>query len=248
MVGVQLTSFGSEFNLRVLRNGKHTVSIYNQTQENNINYFKFAGLTGNSFLLTVKDQFTNQVIFNNYVQIPEGSAVNAELDLNNNLNILTTNYPNTGYNGTVGTVNYGGSAYGNTSGTYGNYPSNNNHCGTNYGNGNGHDHHGNSHHSNTSYNNNYGNSTYFNQLLVNLNNEGFDSNRLKSAKAYANANMLSANQINEIAKTFTFDSNRLSWAKYAYQKCYDKQNYFLLQNSFMFSSNYNELLDYISNQ
>lgn len=251
MVVIQLTSFGSEFNLRILRNGKHTVSIYNQTQTNNVNYFQFAGLTGSSFLLTVKDQFTNEVIFNNYVNIPEGSTVNAELDTYNNLNIKNTNYPtNTNNGGTIGNVNYGGSQNGYGNNGYGNNAyGNDNHCGTNHGNHNNNgNHYGHNNPNNPHYNNNYNNNTYFNQFITNLKNEGFDSNRLKSAKAYANANMLSAAQVNEIAKTFTFDSNRLTWAKYAYNKCYDKQNYFLLEDSFTFSSNYNDLLNYISNQ
>lgn len=244
MVGIQLTSFGSELKLRVLRNGKHTVSIYNQTQSNNVNYFQFAGLTGNSFLLTVKDQFTNEVIFNNYIQIPEGSTMNAELDGNNNLNIKPANTTNNESNETIGTVNYGNS----NTGYYSNNNNNQNGSACSSGNHNGYNHSGQNHNTgHYNWNNNYNNSGYFEQFILNLKNESFDSERLKSAKTYAASNKLSANQINSIATTFTFDSNRLSWAKYAYNKCYDKQNYFLLKNSFDFTSNYDELLDYISN-
>ncbi len=92
------------------------------------------------------------------------------------------------------------------------------------------------------------NNQYFNQFVSSLRSESFDSNRLQNAKVYASQRNLSANQIKEIAATFTFDSNRLDWAKAAYNSCYDKGNYFLLRETFTFSSSYSDLQDYISVQ
>lgn len=257
VVAVQLTSFASEFTLRVLRDGKHTVSLHNQTQSNNVNYFRFYGLTGNSFLLTVKDQFTDEVIFNNYVQIQDGANVQAELDQNKNLIIKSNNAPSNEYNSTVGTVSYSNSNSSYYQNSMNNMSSNNMSCGyqgcTHHGNNpHTHQHNGNNNWGaqnnwNNNCNNNWNNSGYFDQFINTLKNENFDSERLKSAKNYAAANMLSASQINAIAETFTFDSNRLSWAKAAYHRCYDRQNYFLLKNSFDFNSNYEELLDYTAN-
>ena len=220
MVVIQLPSFGSELKLRILKNGKFTVSIYNQTQTNNVNYFQFAGLTGCSYLLTVQDQFSHQTVFSNYVQIPEGTLVNAELDGNGTLNIRSTEQlfgsnPGNG-NNSVGNVNYNGNHHGGNHHGYGNPQMNNN--------------------------------LYFQQFLVQLQNESFDSNRLNNALAYVSMNPVSTTQIREISKTFTFDSNRLDFAKRAYQSCYDKQNYFLLRDSFTFDSNYNSLMHYISHQ
>lgn len=159
LVVVQLTSFASELNLRVIRNGQHSVTIYNQTQTNNSNYYQFFGLNGSSFLLTVTDQWSNQVLFNNYVQIPQGSIVNAELDLNGNLNILSTQYGNTVPGGTVGTfgnVNYGNSGN--------NCPGNNNYAHHHPNNGFGNGYYGN----NTGWN---GNNQYFNQFVQQLQQE-----------------------------------------------------------------------------
>jgi len=89
---------------------------------------------------------------------------------------------------------------------------------------------------------------YFQHFIESLKNESFDSNRLQMIDNYLANTMVAASQINEMAKTFDFDSNRLTFAKNAYKKCYDPQNYFLLQNTFQFSSNYQTLTKWISEQ
>jgi hypothetical protein len=85
----------------------------------------------------------------------------------------------------------------------------------------------------------------FQQFLNMLNQESFDSKKLTEAKKYADKTMMSSQQITEVAKLFSFDSNRLDWAKYAYKKCYDPANYFLLKPVFSFQSNYRILEEYI---
>ncbi len=103
---------------------------------------------------------------------------------------------------------------------------------------------------NTGYenNNNYGNGNQdvnFQVFLQLLKNDSFDSGKLDKAKKYIDKTTLSASQITEINNTFSFDASKLDWAKYAYSKCYDKQNYFLLKPSFTFSTSYSDLEDYI---
>lgn len=93
-------------------------------------------------------------------------------------------------------------------------------------------------------NNNTGNSGYA-EFIKLLKEESFDSGKLDRGKKYVSKTTLSAAQIAEIAALFSFDSNRLDWAKYAYQYCFDKQNYFLLKSSFSFSTNYSELEKFI---
>lgn len=220
LVVVQLTSFASEFNLRVLRNGQHTVAISSQSQTNNTNFFQFYQLQGTSFLLTVKDRWTNAILFNNYVTIPENQRVQAELDLNGTLRILesATIYNSGEFVGNVAYENNFGYPVPNN----GNNPYHN-HCGTPSN-----------------------NSPYFNQFLNQLSNESFDSKRLEKAKNYAKQTYLSTHQIKQIAMLFSFDSSRLSWTKFAYNRCADKMNYFILEDAFTFSSNYNELMHTIS--
>lgn len=116
----------------------------------------------------------------------------------------------------------------------------NNNCNSGYGWGrNAHYHH----HRDR---NNYGYSqSKFNQIIAVFRAESFDSNRLKSATLFAKQQPLKVVQIKQITDLFTFDSNRLKFAKSAYQNCIDKQNYILLRSSFDFASNFNDLLDYI---
>ena len=78
-----------------------------------------------------------------------------------------------------------------------------------------------------------------------LKDDSFDSGKLDKAKKYIDKTTLSASQITEINTKFSFDASKLEWAKYAYSKCYDKQNYFLLKPSFTFSTSYSDLEDYI---
>jgi hypothetical protein len=85
----------------------------------------------------------------------------------------------------------------------------------------------------------------FNLFLLALEEEGFDSKKLIKAKNYVDKTAISAQQVNTIAKQFSFDSNRLDWAKYAYQNCSDKANYFLLEKTFDFHSNYLDLEKYM---
>lgn len=72
-----------------------------------------------------------------------------------------------------------------------------------------------------------------------------DSNKLRMAKNYVASNPLTSEQIAGISREFSFDNNRLDFAKHAYANCYDKSNYFLLKDTFTFSSNYNSLLNHI---
>ncbi|MDF3029230.1 MAG: hypothetical protein K0S23_3537 [Fluviicola sp.] len=222
----------SELLLRINRKGQFIVSASSQTQTNNFNTYQFYNLYGGTTQVKVVDKLNGQVIFKNNLHIPEGYQLIAELDIYGTMTIVANNplaNSNGGWSNNVGTINYGN---GNYSG--GNQ---NNHCGTypNYQ-GDGY------------YNQGQSTNNYFNQFVTSLRNESFDSNRLQNAKVYAAKTNLSANQIKEIAATFTFDSNRLDWAKAAYGSCYDKGNYFLLRETFTFSSSYSDLQDYISVQ
>lgn len=235
----------SEFILRVNRQGQFIVSASNQTQANTVNTYRFYELFGGMTQVKVVDKLNGQVLFKNNLNIPEGMQVIAELDAYGTMTIVANNplttYNNNGgwnnNNNNVGTVNYGNNYGGGYYG--GSYPNtNNNHCGTPHPGYQGDGY----------YNQGQLANNQFNQFVASMKAESFDSNRLKNAKVYAAKMNLSAQQIKEIAATFTFDSNRLDWAKAAYSSCYDKGNYFLLRDSFTFASSYNDLQDYVSIQ
>lgn len=74
--------------------------------------------------------------------------------------------------------------------------------------------------------------------------ESFDSSRLKLAKQIIKTNPMSVYQIMGICKLFSFESNKLDFAKYAYRHCTDRNRYFMLNEVFNFESSKRELRDY----
>lgn len=117
---------------------------------------------------------------------------------------------------------------------------------------------------NNNYNNNYnsygGNGNFngnnfstnnlngndFAALRATLMSQSFDDTRLTIAKQALQNKMLSANQVAELVKLFTFESNKLDFAKYAYQSTYDKDRYFVINNEFTFSSSIDDLNNFIN--
>lgn len=70
---------------------------------------------------------------------------------------------------------------------------------------------------------------------------GFDETKLSTAKEIAGANCLYAAQVAEICKLFGFEETKLDFAKYAYKRCIDPQNYFKVNTVFGFDSSKEEL-------
>lgn len=78
-----------------------------------------------------------------------------------------------------------------------------------------------------------------------ISKESFDSSKLNLAKQVVSSNPMSSNQILGICKLFSFESNKLEFAKYAYPFCTDKNKYFLLNEAFSYESSKRELNDFI---
>jgi len=79
-----------------------------------------------------------------------------------------------------------------------------------------------------------------------LSNESYDNTRLKIAKQIASSNLLSVNQIKRICQLFSFENNKLEFAKFAYDSCIDQNNYFKLNEVFKFESDKQQLNSFIS--
>lgn len=88
----------------------------------------------------------------------------------------------------------------------------------------------------------------FNAALATIKKQSFEETRLKTAKQVINDNCLNVDQIIQIANTFSFEDNKLEFAKYAYDYCTEPKNYFKLNGIFSFSSNVDELSDYIQSR
>lgn len=88
----------------------------------------------------------------------------------------------------------------------------------------------------------------FNAALATVKKQSFEDTRLKTAKQVITANCLNVDQIIQIANTFNFEDNKLEFAKYAYDYCIEPRNYFKLNGIFSFSSNVDELSDYVQSR
>lgn len=88
----------------------------------------------------------------------------------------------------------------------------------------------------------------FNAALATIKKQSFEDTQLKTAKQVIAANCLNVDQIIQIANTFNFEDNKLEFAKFAYDYCIEPRNYFKLNGIFSFSSNVDELSDYVQSR
>ena len=86
----------------------------------------------------------------------------------------------------------------------------------------------------------------FNDLCKMINNTPYSSTKMTIAKQACSITCISAEQVREICRLFSFDSDRLTFAKYAFDHCYDRRNYFKVNDVFTFTSSVNELNRYIN--
>lgn len=80
-----------------------------------------------------------------------------------------------------------------------------------------------------------------------ISKESFDSSKLTLAEQVVSSNLMTASQILGICKLFSFESNKLAFAKYAYEYCVDRNKYFLLNDAFTYESSKRELNEFIQN-
>jgi len=92
----------------------------------------------------------------------------------------------------------------------------------------------------------YMNDLDFSGLKASIDRISFDSSKLSMAQQAASSNVLTSVQVFEILELFTFESTKLSFAKYAYPFVYDPNKYYIVNNAFTFSSSIESLNNYIS--
>lgn len=85
----------------------------------------------------------------------------------------------------------------------------------------------------------------FNTAKSSISKQAFAETKMKTAKQILNANCLSVEQIIEVMDLFSFEENKLDFAKAAYLKCVDKSQFFMVNDAFSFSSSVDELTDFI---
>ncbi len=80
----------------------------------------------------------------------------------------------------------------------------------------------------------------FNAALNQVKKATFEDSKLTIAKQVFMYNCLTTDQICAMSKEFTFEETMLEFAKYAYDYCYDRRNYFKVNDVFTFSSSIDE--------
>lgn len=85
----------------------------------------------------------------------------------------------------------------------------------------------------------------FAMLKATIESKSFESSKLQIAKQALTGNTFSSAQVTELLMLFDFESTKLEFAKHAYHKVADKQNFYLVNNAFSFASSIDELNQYI---
>lgn len=75
---------------------------------------------------------------------------------------------------------------------------------------------------------------------------GWDDGKLSTAKTILNTNYVTTDQVIEICKLFSWDDNKLAFAKYAFKKTVDNNNYFRVNAVFDWDSNKQALNNYVN--
>lgn len=90
--------------------------------------------------------------------------------------------------------------------------------------------------------------TDFQTAINSIKSKSFEDSKLSIAKQITGSNCLLSSHVKDIMKTFSFESTRLEFAKFAYKYTYDKGNYFKVNDAFQFESSIDELNEFISNK
>lgn len=89
--------------------------------------------------------------------------------------------------------------------------------------------------------NRYGSYSQYEDLIYQLRNTSFESDRIIIAKQAIRGNSYSSDQIGGIMMEFSYESSRLDIAKFAYGFCLDPENYYQVNSAFQYSSSIDEL-------
>lgn len=88
----------------------------------------------------------------------------------------------------------------------------------------------------------------FANALRSVSSKSFDDEKATIAKQITGSNCLTADQAKAMMMQLSFESAKLDYAKFAYNKTYDIGNYYKLNDAFDFSSSVDELNEYINGQ
>lgn len=89
------------------------------------------------------------------------------------------------------------------------------------------------------------NSVAFDKMKKTIADKPFSDTKMSTAKVATKNACLSVEQIQELCKLFSMDDDKLAFAKYAYNSCIDKANYYQVSSVFSFSTTTEELNEFL---
>ncbi len=87
----------------------------------------------------------------------------------------------------------------------------------------------------------------FNDVKRSIADGSFEDTKLSTAKTILSSNYISTNQVMEICRLFSFENTKMAFAKFAFGKTVDQNNYYKVGSVFNFDSDKKVLNDFISN-
>jgi hypothetical protein len=88
----------------------------------------------------------------------------------------------------------------------------------------------------------------FQDIRSSISSKTFEDTRMTIARQVLNDRCILSSQVRDIMTLFTFEDNRLEFAKYAYDRTYDIGNYFKVNDAFTFETSIDELNGYINSR
>lgn len=90
--------------------------------------------------------------------------------------------------------------------------------------------------------------TSFMKAKDNISASSFEDSKMTVAKQVTKANCMTAEQIMEVMGLFSFEDNKLDYAKFAYDFCYNQGDYYEVNTAFTFESSIEELNQYLESK
>lgn len=88
----------------------------------------------------------------------------------------------------------------------------------------------------------------FSSAKSSISSKTFEDSKITMAKQIIKANCLKSEQVKQIMKMMGYEDSRLEIAKFAYPYCYDKNNYYKVNDAFQFELTIDELNEFIEAQ
>lgn len=90
--------------------------------------------------------------------------------------------------------------------------------------------------------------TDFASAKKSISSKSFAEDKITLAKQILRSNCVSTDQVVEVMGLFTFEENKLEFAKMAYSKTVDNQNYYKVNDAFTYSSSIDELNEFLEGE